>query len=160
MIKDRLDQIDLYKNSIPCWDKVVEILGQKDLAQMKPERYKIEGSLCTWGRSDFQTREYLPENFEVHKKFIDIHLVLEGDEVIHTAPLSRLNFDGKGYNKENDIEFGVATKFDSVYMAAGDFAVFYPGDAHNPCCKAGMDSMDVKKLVIKIPVEGLSYSQG
>ena len=84
--------------------------------------------------------------FEAHRRYIDIQCVLSGDERIDCADLSHLS-PTTAYNEEKDLAMyaGVGS---SLMLRKGDFAVFFPDDAHLPCIGEGK----VKKVVIKIPV--------
>ena len=92
---------------------------------------------------------------ELHGKYLDIQIVLAGQEkmvfINLAAPQGRAEWlEGK------DIAFlpleqqGLEEK--SFIMNAGDFVVFYPGELHKPMCTVG-ENAPVKKAVVKILVK-------
>lgn len=92
---------------------------------------------------------------ELHGKYLDIQIVLAGQEKMVfsnlAAPQGRAEWlEGK------DIAFlpleqqGLEEK--SFIMNAGDFVVFYPGELHKPMCTVG-ENAPVKKAVVKILVK-------
>ncbi|MDN5471548.1 MAG: YhcH/YjgK/YiaL family protein [Enterobacterales bacterium] len=92
---------------------------------------------------------------ELHGKYLDIQIVLAGQEKMVfsnlAAPQGRAEWlEGK------DIAFlpleqqGLEEK--SFIMNAGDFVVFYPGELHKPMCAVG-ENAPVKKAVVKILVK-------
>ncbi len=151
MIKDALGIIGQYRMAIPCWDGVIAVLEKMDAGTLEQGRHEIPDSPCFYIVSSYETREYREDLYEFHKNYIDIQVVLEGEEIIYTVPLERVAPDDKGYNAQNDIQFGISSDPDALSLKAGEFAVLYPGDAHMPGCKVGSAPVNVKKLVIKVP---------
>ena len=68
--------------------------------------------------------------FEAHKKFLDIHFVLKGEETFVYANTENLTPETE-YNEEQDYLLlnGEGTK---IALRAGDFCIVYPQDAHIP----------------------------
>ena len=57
------------------------------------------------------------------------------------------------YNSENDIEFLDSTEPEYfIKLAKGEFAIFFPNDAHKPSINYGNKST-VKKIVVKVPID-------
>lgn len=102
-----------------------------------------------FGVDEYFTKEYgLPE---VHRKYIDLQYILDGEEIIHLANIQDCS-KSLGYNPDKDIEFfenSINSK--ELVMKKGDWAVFYPDDAHTPQILLNKSSK-VKKIVVKIPV--------
>ena len=68
--------------------------------------------------------------FEAHKKFLDIHFVLEGEETFAYANVDGLTPD-TAYNEAEDCLLlnGDGTK---LTLRTGDFCIVFPQDAHIP----------------------------
>ena len=102
----------------------------------------------------FGVDEYFTKEFgypEVHRKYIDLQYILEGEEIIYVANIDNCS-NSKGYIEERDIEFFEnSTLSKELIMKKGDWAVFYPDDAHTPQILLNSSSK-VKKIVVKIPV--------
>jgi biofilm protein TabA len=81
----------------------------------------------------------------------DIQYVAEGTERILYAPVEGLRVSTP-YSEAGDVLFfeepGVSS---SLLLRPGEFAIFFPGDAHKPGCMAGGRER-VKKVVIKVRV--------
>ncbi len=93
-----------------------------------------------------------PEGFfESHRKYIDVQLIVEGEELMEVEDISRLEV-GDAYNPERDLIKYRDTAVASVLkMKTGDAAVFFPEDGHMPSLQwrtAGL----VRKSVVKVPV--------
>ncbi len=151
MIKDTIEELPRYASVIPRWDLIVPQLKLELLADMDVGRYDLEDGVSYFLIAHYQSRTYHENQFEYHRKFIDIQVVLEGIELIYTAPVSRMMPDDAGYDPENDIQFGTTSVPDVLMLKAGDVAVFFPEDAHNPNCSVGKHHLDVKKAIFKVP---------
>lgn len=102
----------------------------------------------------YTTKPAQEKKIENHRKYIDIQYVLSGRERVWLAELGdcKTKID---YNPEKDAEFYFSAEggmSDSIVLEAGDFAVFFPEDLHQPGCSDKEDS-EIKKIVVKVPVE-------
>ncbi len=96
----------------------------------------------------------IPEKgvFESHQKYIDIQIILSGVERIDFINTSELSVDIP-YNAEKDIIFYKHETLDAgrVVLKQGQFAIFYPYEAHMPQLCVRKTSV-VKKAVVKIKI--------
>jgi biofilm protein TabA len=87
---------------------------------------------------------------EVHKHYIDVQIVLSGEERIGFS----YHIDAKSEQLttlDNDVMFFDAVEKEQfIELRSGDFAVFYPNQVHRPLCNLTTPSK-VKKAIIKIP---------
>ena len=90
--------------------------------------------------------------FEGHEKHIDIHYVLDGEEIIGVTEKKSL-VPNMEYNSEGDYTLYKTPndKFSQVVLKKGDFALFFPEDAHMTCIAVDEPSF-VVKCVIKTPI--------
>lgn len=147
MIKDSLENIDKYKE-IP-----VEI---REFIKNMPSNIEC-------GRHSINADDYVnvemystkaPEQglLESHEKYIDIQIILAGKERIDFTETVGLAVKIP-YNEEKDIVFYEQAESSRLILNAGQFAVFYPYEAHMPQLNAGSSSETVKKAVVKIKVD-------
>lgn len=131
--------------------EVLEVMSNITVDNFPEERIEIvEGEIFV---NPVMLDSKAEENciFEAHKKFVDIHYIVSGVEVIKVSDISNLSDIGE-YNEQNDILFyktgeGSAT----VVLKAGDFLVCYTHDAHKVAIQHdGVSS--IKKLVGKVRV--------
>lgn len=84
---------------------------------------------------------------EAHRKFLDIHYIISGEEILGYADISTLT-TAKAYDEAGDCEM-LDGKMLPISLKAGDFCVVYPEDAHTPV----MGKSDkLVKVVAKIRV--------
>lgn len=95
-----------------------------------------------------------PENeclYEAHRRYADIHFIVEGCEKIIVRDIESLTVV-QPYNVEKDIGFYTCESGGIVcILKPGDFLVCYPQDAHKVAIAVDSPSL-VKKLVGKIRV--------
>ena len=85
---------------------------------------------------------------EAHEQFIDVQMVLAGEEKIYVTPKAPLTVT-EPYHAEKDIAFYAWEHAEAVTYAAGEAVVLYPEEAHLPCRAAG-EPMTIKKAVLKL----------
>lgn len=86
---------------------------------------------------------------EIHYNYIDIQLLLKGDEVFGISGYTEAEYLDKEF--ENDVCFlPEIENEDFVTLHEGDFVIFYPGEAHRPLCSAGDSPQQIRKAIIKI----------
>ena len=144
MIFDKISNIDKYNFSqdIICFVKNLN-------SDISLGRHQIN-------KTDFANVEtYLTKShencyFEAHKKFIDIQILLSGNERIDfTSKNLRVRED---YNADRDIVFFENPEYqtNTVCQENAYFAVIEPGEAHKPQMNPAEISNQVKKVVVKI----------
>lgn len=134
---------------------------RKAMAERLPEgRLDLEPDSRVF--ANFDTNETEPQDdrmAEYHLRYLDVHVILEGRERIGFRPEAvRLGYvpeadaEGVPYSEEKDIGFlARETPLSYLDLKPGDFAVFYPGEAHKPLCASGAPGK-VKKLILKVLV--------
>jgi YhcH/YjgK/YiaL family protein len=86
---------------------------------------------------------------EAHRKFIDLHLVLEGCDCFGYKTLSDCKESVSEFNEIDDYVLFQDSYQSNLILYPNEFAVFLPSDAHAPL----MGEDFCKKLVIKIPFQ-------
>lgn len=90
--------------------------------------------------------------FESHRKFIDVQVVVAGEERMELADLSRLTVR-EAYQAERDLIIHADyTEASVLRVKTGDAAIFFPADGHMPSVRVGTEPTVVRKTVIKVPV--------
>ncbi len=112
-------------------------------------RYEIEGDKIYALVSSYETSPAPENKFEVHRKYADVQVVLEGEEKIEISLSSELRTTSE-YSDAND-KVLVESPGDSasLVMKRGYFAVIYPGEAHRPNCVLH-EKQHVRKIVVKV----------
>jgi biofilm protein TabA len=105
--------------------------------------HAIEMAYLTKPRSEGQ--------FEAHQRYIDVQVMVAGEELMETAAAGPLGVL-QAYDPETDvILFAHPVAASGLRLRAGDVAVFWPEDAHRPSLAPHQPAL-VRKTVIKVPV--------
>ena len=89
--------------------------------------------------------------FESHRKFIDVQVVVAGEELMEVAEITRLMV-ATDYNPERDLlKYADVADTSVLRMQAGEVAVFFPEDGHMPSLQWRGPGL-VRKTVVKVPV--------
>ena len=95
------------------------------------------------------TRPAAEAQLEVHRRFVDVQVILRGTDRMGWAPLAACRHEAQAYDPERDIAFFHDAPAACVDVPAGHLAVFFPEDAHAPLIGGGET---VHKLVFKARV--------
>jgi YhcH/YjgK/YiaL family protein len=147
MITDQLKNISNYQNLSPNFALAVKFLINTDLNSLPIGRNKINGEMIFANIDEYETKEIEKVEWEAHKKYIDIQILLAGEEKIGYTHPEYLQLT-KEYNHEKDIMFFNGTG-EYLILKTGSFAVFFPHDAHRPGL-ISINKIKVKKIVVKV----------
>lgn len=106
---------------------------------------------CNIGDAQLQSKEL--RHTEFHQQYADIQLVLSGEETIYFD--SAYTHAVEADEKKPDLFIVKAPQLrQQIHLAAGDFAVFMPGEPHQALCSASGSGV-VRKAVFKVPLSML-----
>lgn len=146
MIFDNISNVNLYKGMSFKFDVAFDYLINTDLFNLPCGKYEILGDEVFAIVQEYMTKE--SGDLEAHKVYADVQFIIKGEEKIGFSKLLDVDSEKIPYNKEKDISF-FSGNYADLFLKQGDFAVFFPQDAHAPSL-AMHDSCYVKKVVIKI----------
>jgi biofilm protein TabA len=93
------------------------------------------------------------KRFESHRKYIDIQVNLKGPEIMEWLPKHGLTV-ADDFTGDNDICFYQPTNqlATRLLVRPQEFTIFFPEDAHKPCCNPEEHDVAYRKLVFKVAV--------
>lgn len=149
MIFDHISNLNTYKGLSPRLDKAFDYIQSTDLSALEVGKYAIDGDDIFVLIQSYQGKKVDEANCEAHKNYIDIQLVLEGDELMGYAPVNGMTVTDP-YDAAKDRFF---VKWEGTLLNCTNdmFTVFFPQDAHMPGVER-TSGIQVKKAVIKIRV--------
>lgn len=148
MIIDNLDNLNTYSSLNPSITAVFEFLssgkqynmaaGKQEIAKgvyVLPLQYNLKvESLALW---------------EAHQKYLDVHVVLEGNEKVGVSHISDMTSTAE-YVDKDDYQLFTGEPSQFVLLKSGTFAIFFPQDVHKT--SIGLDTESVRKLVFKVQI--------
>jgi biofilm protein TabA len=155
MILDKITNINLYSDINPSIVLALKYLKDTDFMKIPPGRYEIAGDEIFSIVHNYKTKELEDCRLEAHRRYIDIHFMAEGSELIGYS-LFNDQEEATGYDEENDFILYCGEK-NYLKLEEGMFAVFYPSDLHMPGIIINKPS-EVKKVVVKVKMPQIDYS--
>jgi biofilm protein TabA len=151
MIADRIDNSRLYSPLHKGFDKAFTVLKDPATVQKPDGRYSVDGDEVYYMIQHYATKPADTSRFESHRKYIDIQVLLAGEEILGSAPTAGLELVTP-YDEARDIMFHRAEKVTTwTHLEPGIFCLLFPDDAHLPGCQVDQP-MGVHKVVFKIRV--------
>jgi biofilm protein TabA len=116
-------------------------------------RYEIDGDRLYAMAQSGTTRDPGVARFESHHRYIDIQVVVAGGENMEWTAVEGLT-EQVAYHEAKDIRFHHEPQrpVSRVTVRPGEFTVFFPEDAHKPCCHLAANPSEFRKIVVKIAV--------
>jgi biofilm protein TabA len=150
MIADKIENIDTYRGIHENVDKAIEYLLKEDFVSLSPGKHQIHGDDLFIIISEYTTKPKSESQYEAHRKYIDIQILIKGEENIYWLPVDGLNVS-KEYSEETDAALFEEASGSLICMERGYFALFFPKDAHMPGCSISRN-IPVKKAVVKVRI--------
>ncbi len=148
MIFSNLSQSARYAALHPLFQRVFDYIRDNDLYAFSPGRYKIAGEdlIAIVEHVSGRTREMA--RLEAHRHYIDIQLVLDGDETMGWKPLADCYNPVAEHSMDRDIRFFIDAPASCISVPPDHFCIFFPEDAHAPLIGDG----PIRKVIFKIAV--------
>jgi YhcH/YjgK/YiaL family protein len=89
--------------------------------------------------------------FESHKQYIDVQVVIEGEEFIEVADIAKLSVKEDKTPAKDVIIYEMADYTTALRLSAGEATVLFPVDGHMPTIAIKAPAL-VRKIVVKVPV--------
>ena len=120
-----------------------------DLLAMEKGSYEIDGKELFVNVVEYTTTKAEDRYWEAHKKYLDLHLMLQGCEQIDLNFIQNMQL--KEYVDESDFLPMDGEKNGSVVLTPGDFLICYPSDGHRTAV-AVKEAETIKKAIFKIQI--------
>jgi biofilm protein TabA len=148
MIVDDLARAARYQGLHALFAQAFEFLRRPDLGALDDGKHAILGDrlLVIVARGQGRGREQSP--LEFHRQYIDIQYVVEGTDCIGWLPTPSCQRVKNPYDADKDVGFFYDRPATWLTVSTGQFAVFFPDDAHAPLAGQGA----VHKAVVKVAV--------
>lgn len=126
--------------------RCLEYAKTHNLVEYKPGSYPIEGEDIFVNIVEYETKTPEERFWEAHKKYIDIHYLLRGQEQINLNFIEKM--EQKEFVEKDDFLPLEGQSAASVILNETDFLVCYPEDGHMTAIKVDKP-MTIKKAIFK-----------
>ncbi|MDD4920909.1 MAG: YhcH/YjgK/YiaL family protein [Bacteroidales bacterium] len=148
MILDSLKNASASFSLNPRFKQAFDFIQNNDLAKMEPGKLILDGENLFISLVELEGKKPEVAKMEAHKKYIDIQLVLAGQETMGWTAIENCINETEPYNGEKDIIFYTDKPTSYVTVNPGEFAIFFPEDGHAPAIGSG----PIKKAIVKVLV--------
>ena len=148
MIFSTLSQSERYADLHPLFPVAFEYIRNTDLLSLAPGHYPIVADKLFAIVEHIPGRTRAEAKLEVHRRYIDIQLVLEGSDEMGWKALADCHNPISDYSAEQDIQFFSDAPASWIAVPPDHFCIFFPEDAHAPLVSTG----SIRKVIFKIAV--------
>lgn len=138
-----------YRGIHPNLDLALEHITAEFLDKVGYDRVELKGGDVYATRFTYETVPEAESFFEAHKKYLDIHIMVDGSEGVEIAPPGGLQEFDRVEANDFYAYRGVASY--QLKLSPGNFLVVFPEDAHR--IKMQLDQPEtVSKVVFKVRI--------
>lgn len=140
-----------YRGIHPNLDLALEHITPEFLASLRDnQRVGLKGDLVYCTRFTYETIPQEESFFEAHRRYLDIHIMVEGEERVDVNRPEDLKLTDA--QEGNDFYAYQGESWHSTVLKPGEFLVVFPGDAHR--IKVQVDGpKTVSKAVFKVCID-------
>jgi len=148
MIVDTMENFGTYFTT-EAWTQIFDYIDGLT-ADAKTGKFPLKGEDLIINVDSYATKPMADCVLETHEKYVDIQLLLDGEEYIDIYPAAGLVVKD-AYDADRDVAFYHVSEITPVRvkLVPGNFTVLFPQDAHSPQIKV-TESCNVKKVVVKV----------
>ncbi len=146
MIVSNLQNSGRIEHLHPLFKKLFDFVKSHDLLHEEPGRITVDGDQLFINNSNPECVSQESQKLEVHRQYIDIHILLEGNERIGWKAIEDCNDLVQPYQEDADCAFYADKPTMFVDLLPGQFAIVYPEDPHAPIIGQGK----IRKLIAKV----------
>ena len=151
MIFDKICNIKNYKGINKNLDIAIDSIARKEYIKGISGKNLVQEEEVFFNVQNYITKNQEECFFETHKDYLDIQLVMFGEEKIGVTEIEKLKLD-KEYDKERDLETQKGDPEIVFEMNENNFLILFPGEPHMPGIKNN-ENIEIKKIVYKIKMD-------
>lgn len=152
MIVDRIERFQQYSRSVPEIYEAMKFSEKVKKENIPVGKYPLQNGFVLV--QEGQTRKFEEADFEVHRKYIDIQILVSGAEYVEYADIKDLKTKVP-FDEEKDLELMEGSGC-QIQIKPDMFYILYPADGHKPCCHEDVPT-NYKKVLAKIKIDKLIH---
>lgn len=148
MIVSNLQNSQRIESLHPLFKTLFDYVKTHDLLHAELGRIEIDGERLYINNVNPECVAPEKQVLELHRDYIDVHILLEGTETIGWKALEDLQNEVKAYSEEEECALYSDVPTAYVNLLPGQFVIVYPEDPHAPIIGQGR----IRKLIAKVMV--------
>lgn len=135
-----------YENMHPLFKQLFEFVKSNDLLNKELGKIELQGEELFINNSAPTLLSKEKQVLEIHRQYIDVHIPLDGTEIVGWKAIGDLHAPMHPFDDEKD--FAVYDEPAATYFEVkpGEFLIVFPEDAHAPIIGEGR----LRKLIAKV----------
>ena len=146
MIITNLENATRYESLHAAFKQVFDYVKANDLLNTACGKIVLDGDNLFINNVELTGLAQSEQVLEAHRTYIDIHILLEGEEIVGWKALEEVENITKEYSSEDDCALSSDTPTSYTTLKAGGVVIVYPEDLHAPAIGVGK----IRKLIAKI----------
>jgi len=146
MVLSNINDFSKYEALNKHFKTLIDYLGKHDLLSEELGKIVIDGDNVFINNIKVDGVSADAQVLEMHKKYIDVHILLEGKETIGIKSLHKIAAFSKEYDESGDYMLSDEKADSYVEMTPGDIIICFPEDAHAPAISDGV----IRKAIAKV----------
>ena len=133
----------------PVLQQALTLAVAANLQEKMPGRYELQGDNIFMNVMQFATQSPEQKKAELHREYIDIQVLLSGEErILFGMTDSARQCEEMHIEDDYQLCSQIADE-QAMVLKPGRFVIFMPGEPHKPGCVV-QAPVDIKKVVIKV----------
>lgn len=148
MILCNINDLNRMENIHPLFKTLFDYIQTHNLLNMPLGRIELQGDDLFINNSEPECVTAEEQVLEIHRRYIDLHVLLEGTETIGWKALEEVEHISTPYNDEKDFELSGDRPTTYVTLHPGQCLFAFPEDPHAPIIGQGK----IRKAIGKIRI--------
>lgn len=133
----------------PAFRTLFEFINKQDFNNLPLGKIELDGDNLFIMNLDIpQGAEITAQPLEMHRKYIDVHILLHGAEKIGWKPIEDIAAYIQPYSTDDDCALSNDKPQFFIDLHPGDICIVYPEDPHAPAISSGR----IRKLICKVKI--------
>lgn len=133
----------------PLFAQLFDYVRTHDLLHAPLGRITLDGDRLFINNSNPECVCREEQVLEVHRRYIDVHFLLEGEEIIGWKPLRDVGEPSQPYDEDKECALYNEPAQTYVTLIPGQLAIVWPEDPHAPIIGKGK----IRKAIAKVLIE-------
>lgn len=146
MIVTNIEGLGRYAGLNPHFPKLIEYLANHNLLNEELGRIDVDGDNLFINNINPQCVPAEKQVLEMHREYIDVHILLSGSETIGWKPIEDIEVYSKEYCADGDCALSTDAPTCMVTMRPGDVVIVFPEDPHAPV----IGGEKIRKCIAKV----------
>lgn len=146
MIVSNLKHSSRIESLHPRFKKLFYYIKSTDLLKIPLGRIEIDGENLFINNVELNGLKADKQVLEMHRQYIDIHILLQGEETIGWKSIEDIETISERYVSDQDCELSTDKPTSYTKLKVGEFMIVYPEDPHAPGIGEGV----IRKLIAKV----------